>query len=305
MKGFSVSFLLPLVILFLSVIWVGFSAVGKNLLAKDVVFAYTALVAATVMFLLNLLFSLRSMTTETAIYPHIIHTQNGLDVYAERRSFFIVQKRGEISRELNIPDPLNPFDYSELADKSFCRDLNEFLRISIVGSILHDCPDWSARETRFRGQVTRSYIEKRENAGDNSFFDVGEIISDLSLRISKDVLKPFTIEGITLPPNTNLSGGEGRIAIENPFVYITIETDFALSRYRGFFSYNKSGTRQQVIASSNMDNVVSYDASITITSTFKAQRKGSPLMQDYVDWVEGITDYLSKGLSPVSNAVVG
>lgn len=304
MKGFGLSFLFPILVLIASVIWVGFSVVSKNLLAKDVVFAYTALVAALMMFVLNLFFSLQTTKIEKVVYPHIIHSEQCLDIYAGRQSSFVVEKRNEISTGLNIPYSLNPFSYSEIADESFTKDLNEFIRICIVGSILRDCSDWSSHQVRFRGLVTRSYISKRQHAGDNSFFTTSEIINKLNLRVSVDVLKDHIVEGLTLPPGTQIYGALGGFVIDNPFVNVEIHIELAPRRYRGFFKYDDAGVRTEAWIDSHMDNIASYDASIALIATYKAQRQGHSRMKLYVNWVDGLAEYLAKSFSPVHKELI-
>ena len=43
-------FVAPMIVLFIAIVWIGVTVVGKNVNAKDLVFSYTALAAAFVMF---------------------------------------------------------------------------------------------------------------------------------------------------------------------------------------------------------------------------------------------------------------
>jgi hypothetical protein len=302
-KGFGLAFLLPILVLVVSIVWVGFSVVSKNLLAKDVVFAYTALVAALMMFVLNLFFSLQTTKIEKVIYPHITHSEQCLDIFADQKSSFVVQKRDEISKGLNIPYSLNPFSYSDIADKSFTKDVNEFIRICIVGSMLRDCSDWSSQEVRFRGLVTRSFISKKHHSGDNSFFTTDEIINRLNLRVTIDIFKSLIVEGLTLPPETVIHGALGGFFIDNPFVNVEIRIELAPRKYRGAFRYDE-GVRMETLNRSSMDDVVSYDASIALIATYKAQRQGHSRMKLYTNWVDGLAEYLAKSFSPVNKHFV-
>ena len=55
MKWNTIWFYTPLLALTIILIVIGFNIVGKNILLKDVVFSYSALVAAFIMFVMNYL----------------------------------------------------------------------------------------------------------------------------------------------------------------------------------------------------------------------------------------------------------
>ena len=301
LKGMNVSFLIPITCLVIVVIWVGIQVVGKNIAAKDLVFSYTALVAAMVMFLLNIFLSLQGHEETKVIQPHVTHNGTTLDTFTitGKKSTFIVVNREEISHFLSIPnsqlDPIFRNGSFEETDTA----ISEFLRVAIIGSLLSDYPDWEAKETRFRGSIQTSLNYKKSNAGKNSFITTDELITQLKLKVTKEVLaKTSLAEGLTLPPKTKLLGDTGRIIFDTPYVCIEICIEVRSGYQRGLIQYLADGSRFSDMMSNTYSHLLNYDANIYLSMTFKKQRAGSLARPKYVAWSNNLYKFLNDNMSP-------
>lgn len=120
MKSYSLlTFITPIIILLFSIVWVGYSIVAKNILSKDIVFSFTALSAAFVMFGLNIAFSLKEEQSQYVVRPHIIITdENIIDVlsYQITKPNFLVFNNEELSKVINI-DKLKESLYTTISDR--------------------------------------------------------------------------------------------------------------------------------------------------------------------------------------------
>lgn len=300
--GYNWSFVFPIVTLILVVVWIGFYVVGKNLLAKDMVFAYTALVAAVIMFILNLLFSLKSESVSEVVRPHLYHCGNSVDIHSISskeisKPSFTVFKRDEISSYLNIPNSKDAFEYDFENRLALDIKLSDYLRINIVGMLLEQFPDWSSSPITFRNESRTSFNNDRYHAGKNSFFSIKDLIEYLKLPTTPQILGFGIVNGLTLPPKTKLSGGNQHINIDTPFIRIEISISVNHNFDAGNIHYKPDGTIVQYLDGQDLHKL-HHHANITMRSHTKMERSGNPNLDQYICWSNKLFELIDRSFKP-------
>ncbi|WP_445772867.1 hypothetical protein [Shewanella sp.] len=303
--GFNLSFIAPIIILIIVVVWIGFYVVGKNLLAKDMVFAYTALAAAVIMFILNVIFSMKSDNVTKVVRPHLYHYGNSIDIHSISSSenvkpSFTVFKRDEISSFLGIPDSVDAFKYDLDSRKALGIKLSEYLRINIVGMLLELFPDWSSTSIVFRNESMTSFNNDRVYAGKNTFFSIEDLIYNLKLPITPKILNFGIVNGLTFPPNTKLSGTDESIVIDTPFINIYISISLNHNFDAGNVQYKPDGSTYQYLDGKDLDKLNHY-ANITMTSQTKKERSGNPKLENYISWSNKLFEHIDRSFKPTQH----
>lgn len=305
MKGLSfVGFAVPAIGLIIVIIWIGIAIVGKNINAKDLVFSYTALAAAFVMFSLNLGFSLKNEELEYVIQPHLILTSDCVDVYSDlaTKSNFVVFNREKLSSSLDlagvVTKPGAP-SFTDAENSVFKRNILEFLRVSVVGHLLTEYPDWSPDVKSFRGKRHIQFNNSEEGAGDNSYYSVEKMAEALQFSAGGFAVAESVgiTNGLTLPPNTTMSTNGENIVLENP--YSLIEIDFEVEDGMSFAVPSYSGHKLFLDQRNMNQGVVNIQSNIRIKVLHKKQRFGSPQRVKYESWASEIVNVIEIGFSPV------
>ncbi|WP_143071190.1 hypothetical protein [Marinobacter salarius] len=305
MKGVSfMGFVAPMIVLFIAIVWIGVTVVGKNVNAKDLVFSYTALAAAFVMFSLNLWFSLKNEESVDVIQPHLTLTPNCVDVYSElpMKSSFIVFNREKLTSSLNLTRTSENAGIPQLTDDeraAFKKNLAEFLRVSVVGHLLSEYPDWNPDVKAFRGKKQVQFNNSEEGAGQNSYYSIAQLKNALKIGVDDfDISEGVGItNGLTLPPNTVATTSGDDLIFENPHVRIAIDfevedgTSFAVPSYIGSTLRLDYGEMNQ--------GVINIQSNIRVVVSQKKQRSGSPDRLKYESWASQIIETVRAGFSPV------
>jgi hypothetical protein len=306
LKGVSfMGFVVPMIALFIAIVWIGVAIVGKNINAKDLVFSYTALAAAFVMFSLNLGFSLKNEGSTHVVQPHLILTPNCVDVYSElkTKSDFVVFNREKLSSSLNLTRKSEKAGLPQLSDDEsavFQKNLVEFLRVSVVGHLLSESPDWNPDVKNFRGKRLVQFNNSEEGAGHNSYFSVPQLENALKIDVVDfDISEGVGItNGLTLPPNTVLSSNGENLTFENP--HIRIEIDFEVEDGMSFAVPSYIGSNLRLDQRDLSQGVVNIQSNIIVSVSQKKQRSGSPERLKYKAWASQIVDIIRAGFSPVA-----
>jgi hypothetical protein len=305
LKGVSFfDFVAPMVALFIVIVWIGVAIVGKNVNAKDLVFSYTALAAAFVMFSLNLTFSLKNEESTHLLQPHLIVTPNCVDVYSElkTKSNFVVFNREQLSSALNLrfssENPGLP-QFSEEDSTLFNKSLVEFLRVSLVGHLLSEHPDWGQDVKAFRGKKKIQFNNSEEGAGKNSYYSVPQLEDAFKIEVgSFELSKSVGIaNGLTLPPNTLISSSGRNLVFENP--HIRIEIDFEVEDGMIFAVPSYIGSNLRLDQRDLSQGVVNIQSNIKMLILHKKQRSGSPERLRYEAWASQIIETIRAGFLPI------
>lgn len=296
-------FVAPIIVLFIAIVWIGVAIVGKNFNAKDLVFSYTALAAAFVMFSLNLGFSLKNEESTHVVQPHLILTQNCVDVYSElkTKSDFVVFNRKKLSSSLNLKEASDKAGLPQFFDDEsaiFNKKLVEFLRVSVVGHLLSEYSDWNPDVKTFRGKKQVQFNNSEEGAGQNSYYSFPQLENALSIEVEDfDISKVVGItNGLTLPPNTVISSSGENLIFENP--HARIEIDFEVEDGMIFAVPSYTGSTLRLDQRDPSQVVVNIQSNIRVLVSQKKQRSGSPERPKYEAWASQIVDTIRAGFSP-------
>lgn len=305
MKGVSfMGFVAPMVLLFIAIAWIGFTIVGKNVNAKDLVFSYTALAAAFVMFSLNLWFSLKNEESMHVVQPHLILTPDCVDVYSElpMKSSFVVFNREKLTSALNLTRTGEKIGIPELTDAqrvAFKKNLAELLRVSVVGHLLSEYPDWNPDVKAFRGKKQVQFNNSEEGAGQNTYYSVEQLEKSLKIEVYDfDIAEGVGItNGLTLPPKTVVTTSGEDLIFENPHIRIAI--DFEVEDGMSFAAPSYIGSTLRLDHRDMSQGVINIQSNIRVVVSQKKQRSGSPDRLKYESWASQIIETIRAGFSPV------
>ena len=305
MKGVSfMGFVAPMIVLFIAIVWIGVTVVGKNVNAKDLVFSYTALAAAFVMFSLNLWFSLKNEESVDVIQPHLTLTPNCVDVYSElpMKSKFVVFNREKLTSSLNLTRTSENAGIPQLTDierAAFKKNLAEFLRISVVGHLLSEYPDWNPGVKAFRGKRQIQFNNSEEGAGQNSYYSIAQLKNALKIEVDDfDISEGVgIINGLTLPPSTVVTTNGDNLILENPHVRIAM--DFEVEDGMDFAVPSYVGSTLRLDYREMDQGVINIQSNIRVVVSQKKQRSGSPDRLKYESWASQIIEIIRAGFSPV------
>lgn len=298
-KGYTAMVIGLILALILSTVLIGYFVVYQNINNKDVVFSFTALGAAILMFLLNVSLNLKDENFTKVIRP-MMHLSDGVvDVYVTgfNKSSFVIQNRENISeylgfqKESDIQKLLENFDSNKLINNT-----EKFLKITTVGTLLDLYPDWSPSEKVFANGGTMSYNSKREFAGKNSFYDINDIakaleLDDYFLNPDRPVVNFF--DTLTLPPKTVLYTTGKNIVFENP--YAIVEIDFEVSQKITRVNREAIGRKISLKTISD-DDVLELHANIYVNVLRKKLRSGSKDYEKYTNWINRIIETIESSV---------
>lgn len=305
MKGVSfMGFVAPMIVLFIAIVWIGVTVVGKNVNAKDLVFSYTTLAAAFVMFSLNLWFSLKNEESVNVIQPHLILTPNCVDVYSElpMKSRFVVFSREKLTSSLNLLRTSENAGIPQLTNDeraAFKKNLAEFLRVSVVGHLLSEYPDWNPDVKAFRGKKQVRFNNSEEGAGQNSYYSIAQLKDALKIEAGDfDMSEGVGItDGLTLPPSTVVTTSGDDLVFENPYVRIAI--DFEVEDGMDFAVPSYIGSTLRLDYREVKQGVINIQSNIRVVVSQKKQRSGSSDRLKYESWASQIIEIIRAGFSPV------
>lgn len=300
MKGVSFfGVIAPMIALFIAIVWAGVAIVAKNINAKDLVFSFTALAAAFVMFSLNLFFSLKNKEQEHIIQPHLTISQDCVDVYSTlgTKSGFVVINRKDLSSCLSLVGTSQNFALPSLSQserKLFNERLIEFLRVSLVGHLLSEYPDWNPKVKSFRGSKHVQFNNSKEGAGKNSYYSIEELVTSLNFKLPKfEKFKGVIASGLTLPPNTKFFSVNNNLIFDNP--YILIKINFEIEDRMSLASPSYDGSVLKLDMRDTNKNITNIQSNIRINILFKKQRHKN----NYESWASQIVSTIESGFSPV------
>jgi hypothetical protein len=294
----STSFILVLTFTLIAIVLLGFIIVGNNLNAKDIVFSFTALCAAFLMFFLNTALSLKD-ETKTEIIPIELLLHNMVaDIHSlsYQKSSFFVFNRENISKEVNINKyfKIGALNNKNMEDENFfafsinsieqwntaIKDISKFLHIGIIGEMLSKNPDWEIFKNKrtFRGSENYSFNASGDTAGENTFITKNKLDKILELT-SFTFNKGHSIaKGLTLPPDTKVKVKDDILFIDNPFVELQFSVDINQN-------VNHSPPENRInVMDGNFSNTSYMSVNLMIRTHFKKERFGSREMEDYKKW---------------------
>lgn len=288
----------------MTIIWVGYSIVMKNILSKDIVFSFTALAAAFLMFVLNIAFSLKEEHSQYIIQPHIIITDDDIiDILSHQitKPSFLIFNRDEISKTINIKKlKENLYTTGSNRNSDYKNQLIDFLKICTIGQIVNSYPDWQEQRQTFKYSQSASFNNTKEGAGDNSFISIDQLNNILNIRdFTLNDMVDFT-NGLTLPPGTRISSNKDSIIIDNPFTTINIHFEIENGFNKATPIY-KNNTMMFVFTDTKSD-VVNIQSNIVIDVSMKKQRSGNPDNVKYSKWAQELYKKLHNGFDLLSDS---
>ncbi|WP_233010348.1 hypothetical protein [Rheinheimera faecalis] len=299
----SASFLFVFIFTLIALVLLFFAVVLNNLNAKDIVFSFTALCAAFLMFTLNTVLSLKDEITAEVIPIEITLHNMIADIHSLsiQKSAFFVFNREEVSKEINLNKyfKVGALNNKNMEDENFfsfsiesreqsnaaIKDISKFLHIGIIGEMLSKNPDWEIFKNKktFRGSERYSFNASGEHAGKNIFITKNELDKILGLTSFTFNKHHSMAKGLTLPPDTVVKVKDNILFIENPFLELQFSTEI---------NYNVSHFPPENIMNfmdGNFSNTSYMSVNLMIRARFKKERFGSREMQNYKKWVEHIT----------------
>lgn len=284
------SFTIPLAIIGIGLVWAMVAIVLKNLNSKDVVFSFSALVAASVMFYLNISLGMKDEVKEYDIKTHAFLTNDlviDLDVDNDKSDFLVTQ-RGDLSRAVKAE--LQAFDKKGNPDADLFSEENldklevatRFYYInSILGSMLMAFPDWQGNNVKHRGGTIGSFNAKKEGAGINTFIEPEKLDKAIGNAERGYTLKvPYMMaRGLTLPPDTRVHISGGSLVIENPFLLLEVGILLPGSFKGGLPDTNVT---------------LEYFPVIQLKQVMKKERSGSPEYDQYAAWADKLYEHLKR-----------
>lgn len=285
-----------------TIIWVGYSIVIKNVLSKDIVFSFTALSAAFLMFVLNIAFSLKEEHSQYIIQPHIIITDDDIiDIlsYQRTKPSFLIFNRNEISNVIDVKKlKENLYSTGSNRDFDYKNKLIDFLKICTIGQIANSYPDWQEQKQTFKYSQSVSFNNSKEGAGNNSFITIEELNSILNINAFKLNDMVGHTDGLTLPPDTKITSNKDSIIIDNPFTTVTIHFEIENGFRKSTPSYKNN--MMTYVFSDTKSDVLNIQSNIVINVTMKRQRSGSPEKIKYSKWSHELYQKLHSGFDLIS-----
>lgn len=297
MKGFGAISITSIVVLIIAVAWLGYWLVYRNLLAKDLVFAYTALVAAMMMFALNVFFTLQPESDKKQVLGVMQHYKKIVVPYilefnSGNRSHFTSMRRHAISEQYGIPtqsrDITSLYENKELEKK-----LTGILKTNILGVLLTEHPDWNPTGEAFvHGKISRFRSSKQEGSKD-AFYTTNELITKLGLEVNEELFTTGIAQGLYLPAGTVVTSDEKTMNFENPHFSLSIKIIFSPN-----LIWDPIILPDGRIIVSDLDNHRDvppqnlYYYRLDFELRYKRELSGSPEKELYRDWLNKIITLL-------------
>ncbi|EGR1391684.1 MULTISPECIES: hypothetical protein [Vibrio harveyi group] len=297
MKGFGIGSIVSIGTLILIVIWLGYYVVFRNVSAKDLVFSYTTLVAAMMMFILNVFFSLQSETVEKQVHSNITHQNKSVEPYKHRnaanKSSFIVFNRDVVPMYSGVPFSTDRFN--SLDERiGLMSKLKECMKVYLIGAFVNDFCDWNPKTEQFVGRNYGSFRYDKKNVGKDRFYSYKELIAACNLNITEEILSKNNIaKGLIIPEGSTISGDSEGIYFDNP--HFTLSIKFAFDHNFGRNpTFRADGTYyfDHTIEHESSFNI--YACRVDICMFHKKHLSGSPKKSIYANWANSVFDMIEK-----------
>ncbi|HJS13639.1 MAG TPA: hypothetical protein VJ795_01100 [Rheinheimera sp.] len=296
-KGFTLMETSLITVLLVVTALIGYLIVYKNINTKDVVFAYTALMAAIVMFILNVFLNLKeeNFTEVTQPYMYEVDGKICLLKVHVRNSMFALHNYEQLNELIKLDiNKKEDNPVKEIAKTAYRREqIENYMKLMTLGTLIEDLPNWSPEENSFRtGRQVRT-VNNRDDAGVNSFYELSELVKGFKVEDFFTEGRDIEIwsNGMTLPPDTEIRSNGKNLIFENPFVLLTIE--FEASGSLNAVSKDSIGRRVMTFPTSQEDIAYLIDGNIYVNVKRKKFRTGSNEYEIYTKWVKRITDSIS------------
>ncbi|WP_120511988.1 hypothetical protein [Photobacterium salinisoli] len=296
MKMGNFSFYAPILALFIIVALIGINVVWKNVLLKDVVIAYFALIAASVAFSVALFFSLKSdkSVNESKVTSYIIHKGDGISVHdlkvrAPRFNHrFDVYNREDLTQYYGIQDSslVKNLDYegrNVLFDK-----VCDVAKTILIGDLIHNFPDWDAQDNPLRQGGGKSFRIDPQHAGKDTYISSSQLLEVCGLNYPESKLVSLSLSnGIFLPPQTKVNNSKDGLIIENEFVKLEFHFDININ-YESNLKFYDNGYPFTIMDGSphEYNAYIMYSSLITTYKSYKGHIK----MDRYKKWAKDINE---------------
>ena len=300
-KGWSIEMIviLSVCVLLVGAIFAYWFIVHPNLNSKDVVFSYTAMIAAIVLFLLNAFLSLSSSFSEEKITTEITtYLEKGFDINSQRlsKAGSIYHYKNEISNGYGLIDSNFARNHAGTIAQSLYSTfkLEKLLQLAIITEIVEKKPDWKDGESQvmFGGSGITQYRTDDELGGDTKL-TAKELAKSLKLDFENfkyENIKGKLFDSFIFPPNTSIkTSNDKNIVIENDYVKITI--DILVNHGEKNIKIMNEYSDSEVV------DALQFKANIYYRVIRKGMRAGSPNYSEYSDWINEIKKILEDRFS--------
>ncbi|ENY8011310.1 hypothetical protein ACF1UB_002317 [Vibrio fluvialis] len=295
MKWNSFLFYAPILLLGLILVVIGINVVWKNVLLKDVVFSYSALVAAFIMFILNLFFSLNPEEKNSTVTSYIIHKDSGISVHDMKPSLgehhlkFDVFNRKELCLYNGIQHSINAKHLDVPERHRLFDKVQGVAKIIFIGDMLGNMPDWDMKDTPFRNGGGKSYRIKLDNNDSDTFFNLEELTKNCDINYPESLLTKFVLsEGLVLPPKTKIKSINNGLVICNSYVEIKITFEINLN-FEWNLKFRADGTPYTIFDNSEHEYNM-YTMHSTIRTKFNSKYVGSRNLDRYRKWSDDVSN---------------
>lgn len=258
-----------------------FVVIYQNSESKTLVFAFSAVVGATCLFVLNMFFELRDS-------PHKDVVQTQISIFHDRPEvapwLYPSSSKGRILLDKKASDWLAKKAPS-IFKKEPLRINEDMLMYSLVGFFLSEENDWKKTSKSFVGLSSSFFRTKEEQKGNDTFFSkeiFAKMLSD-SKNVFANVTYDVIVDGVFLPPKSKLTINKNVLHITNPFcsVFFSLEES-------GATSYCEPGSR--VAHAATMDNGTPKHETryfnINIDILYKGLRSSNKVTPVYKEWIK-------------------
>ncbi|MEZ9606771.1 hypothetical protein AB4268_04665 [Vibrio cyclitrophicus] len=301
MKWNTIWFYTPLLALAIILLVIGFNIVGKNILLKDVVFSYSALVAAFIMFVMNLFFSLQSEEVKSEVTSYIIHKDNGVSIHHLKNNFremhekFDIYNRENLTTYYGIQHSSNAQHLNINERKVLMSKLYDVAKTILIGDIIRNLPDWDMKKNPLINGGGVNYRIDENHKEKDTYISTNKLIKDCKLNYLEKSLSGFIVKGLFLPPDTKIYSIDNCIIIENKFV--TLKFDFNINiNYSWNLKFDGKGYPYLIADSSpHLYNV--YDMISSSTIIFNKLYIGNKELVRYRKWADDLNHVFYLSLS--------
>ena len=258
-----------------------FVVIYQNSESKTLVFAFSTIVGATCLFVLNMFFELRDS-------PHKDVVQTQISIFHDRPEvapwLYPPSSKGRIHLDKKASDWLANKDPS-IFKKEPLRIKKDLLMYSLVGFFLNEENDWKKTSKSFVGLSKSFFRTKEEQKGNDTFVSkesFAKMLSD-SENVFANVTYNVIVGGVFLPPKSKLIINKNVLHITNPFCSISFSLEES-----GAISYCEPGSR--VAHAETMDNGTHKHETryfnINIDVLYKGLRSSNKMTPEYKRWIK-------------------
>lgn len=299
LKSMATTANISLVVVAISLVFVFFSIISKNLLNREVVFSYTALIAAYILFALNVYLSLQSEDTSSTIQSRLIADGNGIHIYSKQHSTKVpnlVHLKIE-NQYIDEESAKSIFKLYKTQDHDiYEKAMIEHMKFCVISLLLREAPDWRSEEENYFSSTTFSYRIRESSDKRSQYILMQDVLEKIKLPpCYEDTIKHRNyVKGLHLPKDSKIYTDDNSIKIKNPW----IDLKFEILVSNSFSSNSSEDTIKDGIKIMGGGDLISVecDVNLKICCHYHRFRAGNKERKKIQSWVSNITSLLEINL---------